>query len=123
MARVIFSIGSNAEDRQIKVSEAVDELHSLVGDLRVSECFESPSYNGMGPDYVNVVAVGHSELPCDRLDVFCKAFEWQLGRDRDTECDGIVAVDIDIVVYDEKILKPLDYKQPEFISAMNVLIS
>ncbi len=121
MHTIIFGISSNDTDRQVKVHDAVEELRTLFPNLQTSESYFSPCYNNAGPEYLALVARGESELPLERLEVFVKAFEWNLGRDRSTESNGVVAIDIDIVCYDNEILKTCDYENPGFKQALNSL--
>ena len=119
MHTIVFGISSNAEDRETKIHDAIEEIKALIPDLKTSEAYSSPCYNNAGPDYLAVVAKGDTEIPADRLEVFVKAFEWNLGRDRDAESNGIVNIDIDIVVCDDKILKPVDYESQGFAHALS----
>ena len=118
MHTIVFGISSNAEDRETKIHDAIEEIKALIPDLKTSDAYSSPCYNNLGPEYLTVVAKGDTEISADRLEVFVKAFEWNLGRDRDAESNGIVIIDIDIVVYDDEILKTVDYESTGFAQAL-----
>ena len=118
MHTIVFGISSNAEDRETKIHDAIEEIKALIPDLKTSDAYSSPCYNDSGPEYLAVVAKGDTEISADRLEVFVKAFEWNLGRDRDAESNGIVIIDIDIVVYDDEILKTVDYESTGFAQAL-----
>ena len=119
MHNVVFGISSNADDREIQIHNAAEEIKAFIPGLIVSDAYSSPCYNNAGPDYLATVAVGTTEFPVDRLEVFIKAFEWNLGRDRSSENNGIVSIDIDIVVFDGEILKPIDYNSEGFRQALD----
>ncbi len=122
MHDIIFGISSNADDRETKISEAIEEVTALIPDLKVSQSFTASSYNNIGPEYMSVVAIGQCDIDLKRLHTFVKAFEWQLGRDNNTEPQtGIITIDIDIVTFDGDILKPNDYNQPAFQNALTSL--
>lgn len=118
MHTIVFGISSNAEDRETKIHDAIEEIKALIPDLKTSDAYSSACYNNLGPEYLAVVAKGDTEISADRLEVFVKAFEWNLGRDRDAESNGIVIIDIDIVVYDDEILKTVDYESTGFAQAL-----
>lgn len=118
MPKVIFSISSNDTDREAKVHDAVEELRSLFPELKTSDAFTSADYTGQGPEYLAVAASAETEFPLDRLKIFVKAFEWNVGRDPEAAPSPIVPIDIDIVSYGDQILKPHDLDQSAFREAI-----
>ncbi len=118
---VVFGIGSNTNDRESKIRDAIEELRTLLPDMQVSYTFNTASYNGIGSEYMNVVALATTKLQQERLHTFVKAFEWQIGRDQNHESEGLVDIDIDIVCYNGEVIKPQDYNQPEFQQALSSL--
>ncbi len=121
MSEIIFSISSNSTDRQKKIHDGIEELRTLIPNLKYSEPFTSDCFDGNGLEYLTVAAKGETSFGIDRIEVFIKAFEWNIGRDRDNEKDGVVNIDIDIVACDGKILKPRDYKAPGFQKALKTI--
>lgn len=118
MPKVIFSISSNDTDREAKVHDAVEELRPLFPELRTSEAFAGPDYTGQGPEYLTVAASAETDFSLDRLKVFVKAFEWNVGREPEADTSAIVTIDIDIVSYGDQILKTRDLEQPAFREAI-----
>lgn len=58
---------------------------------------------------MNAVAIGKTDITLQQLEIMCKNFEKELGRDEKAREAGDVPIDIDVVVYDGKILRETDY--------------
>lgn len=111
----LFCIGSNCGDREANVVSALDWLSGLLIDFRHSPIYASPDCLGGKREYLNAVAIGKSDLTPERLNALCKEFEFSQGRDFKAREQGEVPVDVDIVVYDGKVLKERDYASEFFL--------
>lgn len=108
--KVAIMIGSNTGDRKVHIDNAVAALREYVGDIIVTHDIDNRDFTGVGPDYLNRMISGTTLLPLSRLQTAVKEIETRLGRDRSNP--AIVAIDIDIVVYDDTIIKPSEYTSP-----------
>ena len=108
--KVTIMIGSNTGDRKSHIDNAVEALREYVGGITVTHDIDNPDFTGVGPDYLNRLLSGTTALPLERLKTVVKAIETRLGRDR--RDPAIVAIDIDIVVYGDTIIKPSEYTSP-----------
>lgn len=121
MNRILISISSNTPDREQKIHEAIEEMRALLPDIQTAPPYTSPSFSGRGPEYMTVAAIAHTDLPIDRLHTFTKAFEWQIGRSPQDSETGEIPVDIDIVGFNDTILKPRDMAHAPFAEAIAAL--
>jgi 2-amino-4-hydroxy-6-hydroxymethyldihydropteridine diphosphokinase len=123
MIRALLSLGSNSGDRATQIRRALDELahHSTL--TRASHIYETPSCNGIGPDYMNMVVEVTTELDEPRLNAIAKDIEHRLGRDTSKKHQPIVPIDIDVVVVNEKIIRPSDFNRQYFVIGYKNLTS
>ena len=99
-------LGSNTGDRKANLDNAMKALSGHVDRIAVTRDIDNPDFTGRGPDYLNRLLTG----PRPGLKAVLKETETVLGRDRATP--RLVAIDIDIVVYDDEIVKPSEYTSP-----------
>lgn len=110
MAEYVFSIGSDFGDREEAVREAIIWLSSILDKSRSSDVYETPPVGHVGSNYVNAVVIGCSEGSVEDLDRLCKEYEISHGRDIEARRNNVVPVDIDIVMVNDDVLRPMDYK-------------
>lgn len=108
--QVTIMLGSNTGDRKANLDNAVKALSGHVDRIAVTRDIDNPDFTGRGPDYLNRLLTGTTTLPLPGLKAALKETETVLGRDRATP--RLVAIDIDIVVYDDEIVKPSEYTSP-----------
>ncbi len=112
--RVVLSIGSNCGDRERNVRSAVSWAVGLFYESSVSSIYETEEIHGVGTPYYNAVVRGISEINFEELNHAAKTYEVNNGRDQEARSRGLVPIDIDIVVWDNKIIRPSDYNQNFF---------
>lgn len=110
----ILSVGSNCGDRYSNVSEGIGWLSKVLSDIRSSTIYATPDCHGSNREYLNAVVAGKTNRPPEEIDNMCKEFEKSYGRDESMRKTGCVPVDIDLVIYDNKILRPNDFKREFF---------
>lgn len=108
--QVTIMLGSNTGDRKANLDNAVKALSGHVDRIAVTRDIDNPDFTGRGPDYLNRLLTGTTTLPLPGLKAALKETETVLGRDRTTP--RLVAIDIDIVVYGDEIVKPSEYTSP-----------
>lgn len=110
MARVFIGIGSNAGDRAGNCSSALDRISEVAGTevVRVSSLYETEPW-GMTdqPGFINAVAEIETTLSPERFLASLKSIETLMGRVV-TEKWGPRLIDLDILFYDDLILKGQD---------------
>lgn len=110
----VFSIGSNSGDRTSNVQIGIKCLSSLLSDFECSHIYATPDCHGGYREYINAVAKGTTTLSPEQIDKHCKEFEISNGRDCKAREAGDVPLDIDLVIYDDTILRPKDFAREFF---------
>lgn len=115
MPTAYLSLGSNIEPER-HLRRALDELRQRFGAVRVSPVYRTPAVGFDGPDFLNAAAVIESDLSPVALDAWLHALEDAHGRRRDQPRFSDRPLDIDIVFYDDLVLRGpgnLELPRPE----------
>ena len=108
MARVFISLGSNMGDRLSNIQQAVSSLsmHSQINLIKTSSFYETEPWGNKNQDwFLNAAIALDTDLSCKELLEYCQNIEVQLGRVRSQkEKWSQRAIDIDILMYDDKII-------------------
>lgn len=111
--QVFISVGSNTPDKDERMREALRTLTGLFPDLISSDIYSTPCYRGEGEDYLNAVACFTTAKDLAEIESICKDMEDKAGRTK-INCN-IVSLDLDIVVFDGKVLRLRDFDRKYFI--------
>ncbi|MCD8288185.1 MAG: 2-amino-4-hydroxy-6-hydroxymethyldihydropteridine diphosphokinase [Porphyromonadaceae bacterium] len=113
LRQAIISIGSNVPDKEARVSTACTELKSHFPSFTVSSLYTIPAVGKCigQPDYCNAVARFLTAEEYDSVKNFFKQMEIRFGRCLERGCQTLVALDIDIVVWEGQVLRPDDVTQ------------
>jgi GTP cyclohydrolase-4 len=102
---VYFGLGSNLGDRQANLVEGIQRLRAQVEVSRLSSVYETePAYVTEQPRFLNMVVKGTTALDPPALLAFLKRIEQGMGR-RETVRYGPRPIDIDILFYDEQVIR------------------
>lgn len=101
--RAYLSLGSNVEPEK-HLRAAVAALRARFGGVRVSPAYRTPAVGFDGPDFLNAAAVVDSDLEPQALNDWLHALEDAHGRDRSGPRYGDRTLDIDIVLFDDRVL-------------------
>jgi 2-amino-4-hydroxy-6-hydroxymethyldihydropteridine diphosphokinase len=104
MAKAYLSLGSN-QDAATHLARALDELRARFGDVVASPLYRTPAVGFDGPDFLNGAAIVDTELAPEALDAWLHALEDAHGRRRDVPRFSSRPLDIDIVFYDDVVLR------------------
>jgi 2-amino-4-hydroxy-6-hydroxymethyldihydropteridine diphosphokinase len=102
--RAYLSLGSNVEPAR-HLRAAIDALRSRFGDVVVSPVYRTPAVGFDGPAFLNAAAFLDSDLEPQPLNDWLHALEDAHGRDRSGPRFGDRTLDIDIVLFDDRILE------------------
>jgi 2-amino-4-hydroxy-6-hydroxymethyldihydropteridine diphosphokinase len=104
MGRAYLSLGSNLEpERHLRA--ALDELRARFGAVVVSPAYRSRAVGFEGNDFVNLAAALDTELEPEALNDWLHALEDRHGRRRDVPRYSDRTLDVDIVLYDQRVLE------------------
>ena len=102
---VYLGLGSNLGDRQSNLVEGIQRLRAQVSALRLSSVYETePAYVTDQPRFLNLALKGVTALDPQALLAFLKRIEQGMGR-RDTRRYGPRPIDIDILFYDDEVIR------------------
>lgn len=102
--RAYLSLGSNVEPRR-HLRAAVDALRARFGALVLSPAYRTPAVGFDGPDFLNAAAIIDSDLDPQALNDWLHALEDAHGRDRSGPRFSSRTLDIDIVLFDDRVLE------------------
>jgi 2-amino-4-hydroxy-6-hydroxymethyldihydropteridine diphosphokinase len=103
MARVYLSLGSNLDPHRY-LHAAVDELRARFGAVVVSPAYRSAAVGFDGADFVNLAVGLDTDLEPIALNDWLHALEDRHGRRRDVPRYSDRTLDVDIVLYEERVI-------------------
>lgn len=112
--KAVLSLGSNHGNRYANIEEAIAWCAGQLSDIRISSIYETPEIHGIGDPYMNAVVIGATCKSFEELTRETKEFERTHGRDAEARNRGEVPIDIDIVIWNEGITRPLDFSRQFF---------
>ena len=104
MTRVYLSLGSNIEPGK-NLQAAIDELRGEFDRIVVSPAYRFPAVGFDGPEFVNLAVGVDTDLDAFALNDWLHALEDRHGRRRDVPRYSSRTLDIDIVLYGERVIK------------------
>ncbi len=114
MNECILGIGSNI-DAEKNIAEMLQVLKQKVDIINVSSFIKTkPIGITNQPNFTNGAVKIQTELPEKKLKKVLKGIEDQMGRDRSQPKFGPRCIDLDIVVWNGKIVDP-DYYTRDFL--------
>lgn len=108
MNKALLSIGTN-EDREANLALCHKHLDSLFKDILYSKTSITAPYGHLYKnDFLNQLAVVYTDKGKEDISILLKSLEKELGRNSADKEKGIVKIDIDIVIWNEEVVKPSD---------------
>lgn len=101
--RAYLSLGSNVEP-ETHLRAAIAALRERFGDVAVSPVYRTPAVGFDGPAFLNAAAIIDSDLEPQALNDWLHALEDAHGRDRSGPRFSDRTLDIDIVLFDDRVL-------------------
>lgn len=122
MNRFVLSIGSNSSDRYEKMSMAIERLNSLLNIEAASSVYETLPWGGGDKLYINCVMAGTTSMDMECLIEMTKELEKQCGRDEEAKKQGIVPIDLDIVIWNDTVLRPKELGRDYFVTGYRQIV-
>jgi 2-amino-4-hydroxy-6-hydroxymethyldihydropteridine diphosphokinase len=101
--RAYLSLGSNV-DAERHLRGAIEALRARFGEVVVSPVYRTPAVGFDGPAFLNAAAIIDSDLEPQPLNDWLHALEDAHGRDRSGPRFSDRTLDIDIVLFDDRVL-------------------
>lgn len=109
--QVCLSLGSNIEAK-VNIPRAVELLNEHLTILKVSSVWESASADCCYPDFLNLSMLVSTSLEARPLkQQLLRPLEARMGRVRTADKNAARPIDIDIILYDGKVLDPDLWRQ------------
>lgn len=118
-----IGLGSNSPDRDKLIKAAVDALKQYLAVSQVSSIYECPASNGKDPAYLNAVVHGMTPHTKDELVAHLKSLEVDAGRTNELREKGIVPMDLDLVIWNFRVVRPDDFQKTYFNIGYRELLS
>ena len=113
-----LSIGSNIEPVK-NIIFSIKELKEILTDINISNTYVTPSIGFEGPEFLNLIISGNTELSLEQLNALLKVIEDNAERDRTVKKFDSRTLDIDIVLAVEEgaiIYKSDEIKKYSFVN-------
>ncbi len=111
MHKVLLGIGTNT-NACFNMKRAIDSLRSYFPNIIFTSTIESAPYgaNFYGR-FLNSLAYFETNMPKDEIQLRCKSIERNMGRQPTHKAEGKIIIDIDLIKWDNEVLKPEDFKR------------
>lgn len=117
MNEALISIGSN-ENREYNICACQQLLNKVFVDIKYSSTSITIPYGiKYKDDFLNQLAIIYTNKNREEITSMLKSIEKELGRKTDDKITGCVVIDIDLIVWNNEILKPDDMKR-QYVSAL-----
>lgn len=119
--KVIVGLGSN-QDKEKNMAHAVKLLCDYFVSIRFSGAVYTEPVNMLNPSlFLNQVAVAFTEEEPYEIIKYFKSVEKQLGRMPEDKLKENIPIDIDLLQWNDCVLKPSDIQRPYIQSALLML--
>lgn len=112
--KAILTLGSNYGDREENIQKARRYLRDICKTVKASPIYESPDYLGHGTKYLNLIMEVDTPVAQEQLISQLKKIEIKLGRTNERRERGEVPIDVDLVIFENEVVKPSDYDAAYF---------
>lgn len=110
--RVIIALASNHEAEK-NLFEAKKRLEQILHDAHYSECKRSQAFGSKSKGfYYNQLLFCTTDLSVEQLITVLKDTETEMGRTTETREQGIVGIDLDLMLYDDERYHLRDWERP-----------
>lgn len=112
MTEILLSLGSNlhpASAAESTLQSALNDLGRMLTDLHHSSLYATPAEGHAHGTYVNCVARALTDLDEAALEAASKQLEAAYGRTPEDKLTGRVPLDVDLVRWGERIVRPKNW--------------
>ncbi|MDR0824068.1 MAG: 2-amino-4-hydroxy-6-hydroxymethyldihydropteridine diphosphokinase [Prevotella sp.] len=108
MNKALLSIGTN-ESKEINLALCHQLLDGLYQDIHYSDTSVTTPYGvHYKSDFLNQLAIIYTDKEKEEVYKSLKSIEKEIGRTPLDKEEGIVKIDIDLVIWNDEVLKPAD---------------
>ena len=118
MNKALLSIGTN-EEREKNLVLCHQFLNKEFEDIHYSDTSVTSPYGATyKEDFLNQLAIIHTKKEKEEVVFLLKEAEKEIGRNPADKNKGIVKIDIDLVIWNDKVLKPADITRSYIIDLL-----
>ncbi len=121
MNSAIISLGSNSAGRDLIIERAINVLRGQFDLRAVSEIYEAQDEEYAATPYSNAVISLLTPLDHDSMRDCLKKTERDFGRTPQSKQSRIVPLDIDIIVFNDTVMRPRDYNKQYFRTGLEMI--
>lgn len=121
MNRAIISLGSNIADKETILQHTLCNLDYKI--VAATPPYIDSCDNNNDSPYMNIIAIIDTNDDCAVMKSRFKEIEKKAGRRPQDKETGIIPLDIDIVIFNNEIIRPTDYNRPYFKHGYSLLIN
>ena len=122
MSTAYLGLGSNVDARN-HISSGIDVLRLAFDEVVLSPVYQTAAFGFEGNDFINLAAAVKTEMGPLELKNFLNEIENRHGRNRDAPKYSDRTLDIDILLFDERVTRTdkLDLPRAEILRFAHVL--
>jgi 2-amino-4-hydroxy-6-hydroxymethyldihydropteridine diphosphokinase len=119
--KIILSLGSNRESAA-NIRQADELLCAYLTSVSFSEAVYTEAVGlPEGGKFLNQVAIGYTKEHPEVIRQTLKQMERLLGRTPEGKANGCIPIDIDLLQWNEQVLKPADLEREYIVSLLRTL--
>lgn len=113
---ITVCIGSNVPECHNEIRTAIEWLKNELAGIRHTPAYptEPEGINAGHTPYLNAVLTGTTLLSKDEIEVAFKNYERKRGRTPAHKAEGRIIIDIDLVCYDDDVVRPEEFHTAYF---------
>jgi 2-amino-4-hydroxy-6-hydroxymethyldihydropteridine diphosphokinase len=109
--QICLGLGSNINP-ETNIPRAIESLRQFLLIGSISSAWDTPPVRTSGPTFVNAALLTYTDLTLDNFkNQIIHPIEAQLGRIRSQNKNAPRPIDIDVLIWDQKILEPLIWEE------------
>lgn len=117
MHEIIVALGSNQDAHKV-IASAIERLKDFIYNIQPTSMLDNGSVGFIIPCiFTNSLVKGYTELKIEELERQLKLIERESGRSKEKDASGVIALDLDLLKYDEVILHANDWNR-EYIKIL-----
>ena len=110
--KIIISLASNC-DQEANIAEARRRLDDIITPRRYTDAIWTEPIHSVRTDlYLNQLVEADTALSADNLEAAFKRIEADMGRTAEDRREGIVRIDLDLLLYDGRRYHERDWDRP-----------
>ncbi len=119
--KAVLLLGSNVADRESRLDAAIRHLEAIADVSCRSAIYVSPDRCGLGEPYANIAVQCDTALDVDAVKEYIADTERLLGRTSQSKATGVMPIDIDLVLWDGRVVSRHDYESSQYIHCISTI--